>query len=105
MLRATTRNISLVSGLVLFAFAATHFGNHAVGLFDLEAMDQVQGWRLALTRSLPGTVILGAALILHVVAALLKLAARRTLRLPAWELAQLGLGLAIPFLLLPHIVD
>jgi adenylate cyclase len=105
MFYAITRRVSLVTGLILFAFAATHFANHAVGLFNLETMDQIQVWRLTLTRSLAGTIILGAALILHVASALLKLAARRTLRLPAWELSQLILGLAIPFLLLPHIVD
>jgi len=100
-----TRNLSLTSGLVLFTFAATHFLNHAVGLFNLEAMDQVQQWRLAVTRSLPGMIILAAALFTHIIFGLLKLLRRRTLRLPAWELAQLILGLAIPFLLLPHIVD
>jgi adenylate cyclase len=100
-----TRNLSLISGLVLFTFAATHFLNHAVGLFNLEAMDQVQQWRLAVTRSLPGMIILAAALFTHIIFGLLKLMRRRTLRLPAWELAQLVLGLAIPFLLLPHIVD
>lgn len=100
-----TRQLSLVSGLILFAFATTHFLNHAVGLFDLETMDRVQSWRLAVTRSLPGTVVLAAALVTHIVAGLSKLVMRRTLRLPAWELAQLFLGLAIPFLLFPHIVS
>ncbi len=100
-----TRNLSLVSGLILFAFAATHFLNHAIGLVSLELMDQAQGWRLAVTRSWPGVIILAAALVTHVVFGLLKLFGRRTLRLPAWELAQLFLGLAIPFLLLPHIID
>lgn len=100
-----TRNLSLISGLVLFTFAATHFLNHAVGLFNLEAMDQVQQWRLAVTRSSAGMIVLAAALLVHIIFGLLKLVRRRTLRLPAWELAQLILGLAIPFLLLPHIVD
>jgi len=89
----------------LFAFAATHFLNHAVGLFSLEAMDEVQEWRLAVTRSWPGMVVLGAALLTHVVLALARTLRRGTLRLPAWELAQLATGLAIPFLLLPHIID
>jgi adenylate cyclase len=100
-----SRNLSLISGLVLFAFAATHFLNHAVGLFQLEAMDEVQQWRLAVTRSWPGSIVLGAALLTHIVFGLLKTARRGTLRLPAWELLQLLLGVAIPFLLLPHIID
>lgn len=102
---ATTQNLRLVSGLVLFAFAATHFLNHAVGLFSLEAMDEVQEWRLAVTRSWPGMVVLGAALLAHVVLALVKTLRRGTLRLPAWEIVQLATGIAIPFLLLPHIIE
>lgn len=100
-----TQKLTLVSGLILFAFAAAHFLNHAVGLLDVEAMYQVQQWRLALTRSWLGSLILGAALLTHIVLALFKLARRATLRLPPWELVQIGFGLAIPFLLLPHIVD
>jgi len=100
-----TQKLILVSGLILFIFAATHFLNHAVGLIDVEAMYQVQQWRWAITRSWLGSIILGAALITHIALTLLKLARRATLRLPAWELAQIAMGLAIPFLLLPHIVD
>jgi adenylate cyclase len=95
----------LVSGLVLFTFAATHFINHALGLINLETMHEFQQWRWVVTRSSLGTAILGLALLVHVVLALFKLAMRATLRLSAWELLQLGLGLAIPFLLFPHIVN
>ena len=57
------------------------------------------------TRSLPGTFVLVMALATHVTLALVKLANRNTFRLPPWELVQLALGLAIPFLLFPHIVN
>ncbi|HVY42504.1 MAG TPA: adenylate/guanylate cyclase domain-containing protein [Hyphomicrobiaceae bacterium] len=95
----------IISGLILFAFAATHFLNHALGLIDLETMHEVQQWRWMVTRSVPGTFILLAALATHVTLALYKLATRTTLRLPPWELAQIILGLLIPFLLFPHIVN
>ena len=99
------QRLRLASGLVLFVFAATHFLNHALGLVSLDAMLAFDAARTALTRSLPGSLVLGFALIAHAAAALAKLAARATLRLPAWEWLQLGLGLAIPVLLLPHIVN
>ena len=99
------QRLRIASGLVLFTFATTHFLNHAVGLVDLEAMHEVQAWRQVLTRSLPGTVVLLAALLTHVGLGLYKLARRTTLRLARWELIQIGLGLLIPFLLLPHIVN
>lgn len=95
----------LISGLILFTFATTHFLNHALGLFDLKAMYEVQQWRWLVTRSWPGTIILASALVTHIVLALDKLSDRTTLRLPTWEFVQLILGLAIPFLLLPHIVN
>ena len=99
------QRLRLGSGLILFAFATTHFLNHALGLFDLQTMYEVQQWRWTITRSWPGTIILASALIIHVGLALDKLSDRSTLRLPAWELTQIVLGLSIPFLLFPHIVN
>ena len=61
-----TQRLRIASGLVLFTFATTHFLNHAVGLVDLEAMHEVQAWRQVVTRSLPGTVVLLAALLTHI---------------------------------------
>ena len=49
--------LRLWTGLVLFAFVATHLLNHAVGLWSLEAMTMVQHWRLAVTRSPPGFIV------------------------------------------------
>ncbi len=102
---SAAQRLRLASGLVLFAFAATHFLNHALGLVSLDAMLAFDAARTALTRSSAGSVVLGFALLAHAAAALARLAARATLRLPAWEWLQLGLGLAIPLLLLPHIVN
>lgn len=99
------QRLRIASGLILFTFAATHFLNTALGLVHLETMHQVQAWRQLVTRSLPGSIVLGLALVTHVSLALYKLANRSTLRLPPWELFQIGLGLLIPFLLFPHIVN
>jgi adenylate cyclase len=100
-----TQRLRIGSGLILFTFATTHFLNHALGLINIELMHEVQQWRWVVTRSLPGTALLLMALVTHMTLALLKLANRSTLRLPPWELVQIGLGLLIPFLLLPHIVN
>jgi ferredoxin len=99
------QKVRLASGLVLFAFAGTHFLNHAVGLIGLEAMHTVQAWRTIVTRSLPGSLVLGAALVAHISLGLYKLIRRKTWRMPLWEAAQILLALAIPFLLFPHIVN
>ena len=95
----------LVSGLNLFLFALTHFLNHAVGLVHIETMHEVQRLRWVVTRSLPGSLILAGALITHISLALYKVATRTTLRMQPWEVVQIVLGLLIPFLLFPHIVN
>ena len=101
----TLQRLRLVSGLILFTFAATHFINHALGLVSIDMMQVVQQWRWTVTRSWPGTIVLLAALLTHASLGLYKLAGRATLRLPRWELVQILLGISIPFLLLPHIVN
>ncbi|RMF01077.1 MAG: hypothetical protein D6773_10570, partial [Alphaproteobacteria bacterium] len=101
----TTQRLRLASGLILFAFALTHFLNHALGLVSIDAMHGFQEVRLAVTRSLAGGIILGLALIIHVGLALGKLGRRTTFRIPPWELTQIFLGLAIPFFLAPHIAN
>ena len=99
------QRLRIASGLILFTFAATHFLNTALGLVHLETMHEVDMWRRLVIRSVPGTFVLVVALVTHITLALYKLANRSTLRLPPWELFQIALGLLIPFLLFPHIVN
>ncbi|NNF78821.1 MAG: adenylate/guanylate cyclase domain-containing protein, partial [Rhizobiales bacterium] len=96
--------LRLISGLILFSFALTHLLNHAVGLISLDAMEQVRLVRVAVTRSLPGSTVLGLALLVHIGLALYKFAARRSLRMTPWEGVQLVFGLAIPYFLFRHMI-
>lgn len=104
--RGATLNLQharLVSGLILFTFASLHFLNHALGLVSVEVMELGQRWRIWVWHSLPGTLLLYGALLTHVSAALLRIAGRRTWKMPMWEAAQIILGLLIPILLIRHI--
>ena len=98
------QRLRIFSGLILFAFVLTHFLNHALGIWSIDAMDAVQAWRTAVTRSDVGAAVLGGALATHFVLALVRIAQRSTWRMPVWEAVQIGLGLAIPLLLLPHVI-
>lgn len=99
------QQLRIVTGLVLVGFALAHFLNHAVGLFSLDAMLTMQHWRTLVTRSWPGTLVLSGALLAHVALSVARIAQRTTWRMEAWEAAQIGLGLLIPLLLLPHVVE
>ena len=98
------QRMRLISGLVLLTFAATHFLNHALGLVSLEAMHEMQAWRKVVTRSWVGSGVLLAAFAVHIALALYKISRRLTWRLAPWEAAQVLSGLAIPLLLITHVV-
>ncbi|WP_162901682.1 hypothetical protein [Breoghania sp. L-A4] len=95
----------LAAGLILFTFVLTHFLNHAAGNISLTAMQYGQDLRYEVWSSLPGQIALYSAFAVHIGLALWKLARRRTWRMPVWEAAQLLLGLAIPYLLIAHVVS
>ncbi len=95
----------LISGLILFAYVATHLINHAFGLFGLDAMNAGQDVFLAIWRNPVGTAALYGALALHFYLALRLLYRRRTLRMRTRDAVQLVLGLAIPPLLAGHAID
>jgi adenylate cyclase len=92
----------LYSGLVLFTYLVLHLANHALGLISLEAMNAGLAFTIAPWRTLPGTVLLGGAALMHVSIVLWSLYLRQTLRMPAWQIAQTTLGLLIPFGLIGH---
>jgi adenylate cyclase len=100
----TAAQLRLASGLVLFAFASTHFLNHAAGLVSIDLMESVRDIRTAVTRSAPGTIVLLAAAITHFVLGVWRFLKRRTLRVRPNEWVQLSFGLLIPLLLLRHII-
>lgn len=99
-----TSQLRLWSGLILFAFATTHFLNHAFGLISVDLMESGQDLRTAVTRSLPGTAILTAAAMIHFLLGVAKFLKTRTWRLGLRSFIQLLFGLLIPILLIRHVL-
>lgn len=99
-----TRGVRLVSGVILMIFATTHFLNHALGIFGVETMEAAQDWRYWVWHTWPGTVLLYGAFVIHPLFALIRVAERRTFRMPTREIVQILLGLTIPIFLVDHIV-
>ena len=97
------RNARLITGLTLFSYAFCHFASHATGLFGLATMDAVgRNVLLAPWQTWVGRCALFGSLLVHGSLGLWALYRRRHLRIPAAEGWQLGLGLLIPVLLIPH---
>lgn len=96
--------LRIASGLVLFAYALTHFLNIGLGLVSADLMDRAQDWRQVVTRSWLGTFLLYGAFLVHGTLALTRLARRGTLRMPFWEAAQIAMGVVIPILLVAHLI-
>ena len=103
-LGAYVPQVRIASGLVLFAFATTHFINHAFGLFSLDLMQWGQDARAIITRSLPGTVLLITAATLHFLLGVAKFMRVRSLQIGARSIVQLGFGLLIPVFLIRHVL-
>jgi adenylate cyclase len=94
----------LVSGLVLFAFVLCHFGSHIVLIASVPAAQRAFGVLMWFWLTDAGSLLLTAAFTVHVLNALWSIYIRRYLRMPAWEVAQIALGLAIPPLIIIHLV-
>jgi adenylate cyclase len=95
-----------ITGLVLFAFATSHLISHATGLFGLDTLDAV-GRRVILApwRTVAGHAVVFGSLTVHATLGLIALYRRRHLRIPTREAWQLGCGLMIPLLMLPHAIN
>ncbi|HEY3678611.1 MAG TPA: adenylate/guanylate cyclase domain-containing protein, partial [Bradyrhizobium sp.] len=99
------RLTALVSGLVLFAFAAVELCNDAIGLVSLETMGDLAAWQTAFVRSRPGAALLAIACLLHVITTLWFVARRATLRMSFADATQIMSGMLVPLLLLPYLID
>src|ERR1700741_4191921 len=96
--------LRLCSGLVMLAYVTMHLLNHAVGLVSLEAMENVLWYIFRIWTNRLAQLLLYGSFLVHYALALYALWQRRTLRLRASELSQVGLGFAIPFLLVRPVV-
>jgi adenylate cyclase len=94
----------LTSALILLAFVLCHFTSHIFLLVSLSTAETVLGTLMAFWWTNTGAVVLAAAVSVHFLNALWSVYRRRYLRLSRWEWAQLGLGLAIPPLLMVHVI-
>lgn len=94
----------LVSGLILLSFVLCHLGSHIFLIVSVPVAQAAFGVLMAFWLTNVGTFVLTAAFLVHVLNALWSIYIRRYLRMPPWEAAQIALGLAIPPLIIIHVV-
>nr|WP_294543537.1 adenylate/guanylate cyclase domain-containing protein [uncultured Rhodopila sp.] len=101
--RLWVRKLRLCTGLTLFCYVCTHLLNHSLGNISIPAMEAgmfVQKW---IWQGIIGTAALYAALSTHYLLGLWAFYERRHYGWTVTEVAQLVLGLSIPFLLMNHL--
>ena len=103
-LRLWRARLRLISGLVMLTFVISHLTAHWFLLISVEDAETVLTVLMSPWHTLVGTGILVAAFVVHYSNALWSIYIRRSLRITGWELAQVALGLCIPFLLMVHVV-
>jgi adenylate cyclase len=94
----------LTSGLILLSFVLCHFGSHIVLIISVPVAEQAFSILMWFWLTDAGTLLLATAFTVHVLNALWSIYIRRYLRMPAWEIAQIALGLAIPPLIMIHVI-
>jgi len=98
------RQIRLVSGMILFAYVLSHFLNHALGNFSLDAMADGVQLHTGFWQFLPVAIVFYTACLVHAALGVWALYQRRQFRWKAMELLQLLLGLTIPILVMTHVL-
>lgn len=98
------RRVRIVTGLVIAVYVIPHLFNHMLGLVSFEAMETVRPVLASFWQWTPIWWVLPTVLIIHPVFSMMALCRRSTLRMPPAEFSQILLGLAVPLLLLGHIV-
>ncbi len=104
-LRAARARLRLTTALVLLAFVVCHLSAHSLLLLSQPFAEEGLATLMRPWRSEAGTALLVTAFLVHYANALWSVYERRSLRLNAWEWAQLGLGLCIPALFALHIAS
>lgn len=92
--------LRLWAAIVQGIYQILHMGFYASGLISPAFME---GYGTLLGFLWPLTYLFAAALLVHIPLGLWKLYRRNTLKMPPWELAQIVLGMLLPFLLLPYL--
>ena len=98
----SVRKLRWCSGWVLWLYVLLHLLNHATGLVSLSNAEHIRSALHVLWHSVPGSILLYGALLVHASLALMSVAQRHTWRMPTTEALRLACGLILPLLMAAH---
>ncbi len=104
MLQTLERQVRILTGVVLLVFVSLHLSNTALGLWSLQSMEVMRRGLTGFWGTGPAAFVLYGSFLVHFLLTLTGLFRRRSLRMPAWQVAQICLGLLILPLLFAHVV-
>jgi len=93
----THRRLRLLSGVVMFAYIATHLLNHGLGVVSLALAESGLRLEMAFWRTPITTILLYGAVAIHFALALWTLYSRRDWRLPGVEALRLAAALVFRY--------
>jgi adenylate cyclase len=93
----THRRLRLLSGVVMFAYIATHLLNHGLGVVSLALAESGLRLEMAFWRTPIMTILLYGAVAIHFALALWTLYSRRDWRLPGVEALRLAAALVFRY--------
>ncbi len=96
------RQVRITCGLILFSYLLSHFANHSLGNISYAAMEDGLDYHMRFWRSPIVVAVFYTAGITHWALGLWALYDRRQFKYRTPEIAQIVLGLSIPFLLVIH---
>lgn len=97
------RRARIISGSILFVYAATHLLNHSVATISIAAADAVREYFLLLWRNPVSEIALYGSLLVHVVLALQSVLSRKSFKMSVREWVQLIFPFVALIVLIQHI--
>ena len=103
-LNSLIRRTRIISGSILFFYAATHLLNHSLATFSIAAADAGRVYFIAFWRNPVAEILLFASLVLHILLGIQSVLGRKSFKMTGRE----GVQMIFPFVallaLIPHVL-
>lgn len=102
---ALLKRLRIYSGSILFVYAFMHLLNHAVNIISLEAASFIkENYFRAIWKSMPGTILLYGAFLVHIPLGLMSIVTRKSFKITLREWLQIVFIILALFVFVQHVV-